>query len=65
MTSRSDISPEDVGRMARMLGLSITPADHPEVTHRFTALLDQLQRLDELDVDSVDPSAIFPKEAGA
>ncbi|MSQ10883.1 MAG: hypothetical protein EXR52_07785 [Dehalococcoidia bacterium] len=65
MTTGPDISSEDISLMARVLGLSITPADLPEVTHRVTALLDQLQRLDGLDLESADPSAIFPKEAGA
>lgn len=65
MTTNNDVTSDDVRQMATTLGLTISAADLPEVTHRFTALLDQLQKLDGLDLDAADPSAIFPKEAGA
>ncbi len=65
MPDQHDVTADDVRQMAQTLGLTITDADLPEVTHRFTALLDQLQQLNGLDLDSADPSAIFPREAGA
>ena len=45
--------------MAITLGLTIDPAELAEVTHRFGALLAQLERLNDLPLDDVDPVAVF------
>lgn len=49
----------DIQVMATALGLSIDPAELAEVTHRFGALLVQLERLNDLPLDDVDPVAVF------
>jgi len=65
VATNRDVTETEVLQMAETLGLSISAGDLPEVTHRFSALLEQLRKLDGLDLDAADPSAIFPKEAGA
>ncbi len=51
----SELSPEQVLAMAEVLGLSMSAEDLAEVTHRLNALLDALEPLRELALDSVEP----------
>ncbi len=58
----SNLSKEDVKSLAQALGLTIEDEELEEVTHRFTALMLELNRLDQTDLGSVDPLPIFPTE---
>lgn len=55
------IMPEDLRTLARGLGLEIPEENLAEVTYRFTALMDQLNRLHQVDLTVVDPRPIFPE----
>lgn len=41
----ADLSPQEVRSMAQAIGIPITEADLPEVTHRLNAILEQLSSL--------------------
>jgi hypothetical protein len=59
----SDLSQEDVRRLARGLGLAIPEENLAEVTYRYTALLAELNKLKETDLAGVDPSPVFSAES--
>ena len=56
----SDLSHEEVQRLAHGLGLTIPEGDLEDVTARFTALMLELNKLSDIDLSGVDPSPIFP-----
>ena len=56
----SDLSQEEVQRLAHGLGLTIPESDLEDVTARFTALMLELNKLSDIDLSGVDPSPIFP-----
>jgi hypothetical protein len=56
----SDLSQEDVRRLAHGLGLTIPGDDLAEVTYRFTALMEELNKLAGTDLSGTDPLPIFP-----
>jgi hypothetical protein len=58
----SGLTPEHVQAMAAAVGLSLTGDDLTEVTHRLNGLLEALQPLDDLPLDSVEPLPILPDE---
>ena len=58
----SDLSEDDVRRLAYGLGLTIPDEDLSEVTYRYTALLEELNKLRETDLTGVDPSPMAPFE---
>ena len=60
----SELSTDDVRRLARGLGLTIFDEDLAEVTYRFTALMEELNRLAGVDLSGMDPLPIFPVEGG-
>ncbi len=51
-----------IRELARLAGISIADEDVPEVTNRFSSLMDELERLKELDLSGVQPVTIFPEE---
>ena len=53
---------DDVRRLAYSLGLAIPNEDLAEVTYRFTALMEELNKLEGTNLSGVDPSPIFPFE---
>ena len=55
-----NISPEQVQAMAQLVGIPIADADLPEVTNRFGSLMQELAQLQDLDLDGIEPAAIFP-----
>ena len=55
-----DLSIEQVRKMADLVGISIDASDLPEVTNRFASLMQELDRLRELDLEGIEPVAIFP-----
>lgn len=57
----NDDSPEErVKMLATLVGVPIDDADLPEVANRFASLMEELDRLRDLDLDGIEPVAIFP-----
>ena len=56
-----DDSPEDrVKMLADLVGIPIDAADLPEVANRFASLMQELDRLRDLDLEGIEPVSIFP-----
>ena len=55
-----NISPEQVQAMAQLVGIPIADSDLPEVANRFGSLMQELAQLQDLDLDGIEPAAIFP-----
>jgi hypothetical protein len=51
----ADLTTDQVGALAAALGLSATPDDVAEVTHRLNALIEALAPLAELPLEKVEP----------
>ena len=51
----SDLTTEQVGALAAALGLPVTPEDVAEVTHRLNALIEALEPLAALPLETVEP----------
>ena len=59
------VSKDDVTYLARLYGLHIREDDLVEVTFRLNALLEETERLNELDLSRVEPIPMFlPIEEG-
>ena len=57
----TDNSPEgQVRLLAGLVGIPIDDADLPEVANRFGSLMQELDRLRELDLEGLEPVTIFP-----
>ncbi len=54
-----DLTEEEVRALARGLGLDIPNDVLPEVTFRFTALMQELGKLDRDSLSSIDPRPLF------
>ena len=61
----ADFSHEQVRMLADLVGIPIDDAELPEVANRFASLMQELDRLRELDLEGVEPVAIFPDTIGA
>ena len=59
MTS-ANISEEQVQTLADLVGIPIDAADLPEVANRFSSLMRELARLQDMDLEGIKPVAIFP-----
>ena len=46
--------------LADLVGIPIDDADVPEVANRFASLMQELDRLRDLDLEGIEPVAIFP-----
>ena len=53
-------SHEQVRMLAELVGIPIDDADVPEVANRFASLMQELDRLRDLDLEGIEPVAIFP-----
>ena len=53
---------DQVRQLATLAGIEINEEEVPEVTNRFQSLILELDRLKELDLDGIEPVAIFPDE---
>ena len=51
---------ERVRMLAELVGISIDDSDLPEVANRFGTLMQELDRLRELDLEGLEPVTIFP-----
>jgi hypothetical protein len=56
----AELTHDDVERMAQLLGLPIGPEDLPEVTYRLGALVEELEKLTQLDLNQEEPIPLFP-----
>ena len=54
-----------VSELARLAGIEIADDELDEVTNRFSSLMEELDRLKELDLTNIHPVAIFPEEGQA
>lgn len=48
--------------LASLVGIEIADDELDEVTNRFRSLMQELDRLKDLDLDGIIPVAIFPEE---
>ena len=53
---------ERVRQLAELAGITVADEDLAEVANRFASLMDELDRLIELDLSNVQPVVIFPEE---
>ncbi len=51
-----------VRELARLVGITIAEEEVSEVANRFHSLVEELERLKELDLVGVEPEVIFPEE---
>ncbi len=58
------IDKDTVNELARLAGIEILADELEEVTNRFKSLMQELDRLKDLDLDNVLPVSIFPEEGG-
>ena len=56
------VDKDTVSEMARLAGIEIADDELDEVTNRFASLMQELDRLKELDLANVQPVAIFPED---
>ena len=59
------IDKNTVSELARLAGIEIADDELDEVTNRFSSLIQELDRLKELDLENIHPVAIFPEEGQA
>ena len=55
-----NISTAQVQMLAGLVGIPVDDADLPEVANRFSSLMQELERLQDLELDGIEPVAIFP-----
>ena len=51
-----------VSELAHLAGINITDDELDEVTSRFTSLMQELDRLKDLDLGNIIPAVIFPED---
>ena len=56
------VDKDTVSELARLAGITISDDELDEVTNRFSSLMQELDRLKELDLADIHPVAIFPEE---
>ncbi|MCY3691227.1 MAG: hypothetical protein OXI54_11330 [Chloroflexota bacterium] len=56
----TNASEMQVKMLAELVGIPIDDAEVPEVANRFTSLMQELDRLRDLDLEGIEPVAIFP-----
>ena len=49
-----------VRSLADLVGIPIDDAELPEVANRFASLIQELDRLRDLDLEGIEPVSIFP-----
>lgn len=59
------IDKETVTELARLAGIEIASDELEEVTSRFDSLMQELDRLKELDLANIHPVTIFPEDGVA
>ena len=56
---------DTVNELARLAGIEIAEDELDEVTNRFSSLIQEMDRLKELDLANIHPVAIFPEDGEA
>ena len=59
------VDKETVTELARLAGIEISRDELGEVTNRFDSLMQELDRLKELDLAYIHPVTIFPEDGEA
>ena len=54
-----------VSELARLAGIEISDDELDEVTNRFSSLIQEMDRLKDLDLSNIHPVAIFPENGEA
>ena len=54
-----------VSELARLVGIEISDDELDEVTNRFSSLIQEMDRLKDLDLTNIHPVAIFPEDGEA
>ena len=54
-----------VNELARLAGIVISDDELDEVTNRFSSLIEEMDRLKDLDLANIHPVAIFPEDGEA
>ncbi len=54
------MSETQVRNLAELVGIPIDEAELPEVVNRFSSLMQELDRLRDLDLEGIEPVSIFP-----
>ena len=49
--------------LARLVGISISEEDLPEVANRFSSLMTELDTLTEIELSAIQPESVFPDES--
>ncbi|MCE2500722.1 MAG: hypothetical protein J4G13_07655 [Dehalococcoidia bacterium] len=62
--ANGDMSVEQVRMLADLVGISIDETELPEVANRFASLMQELDRLRDMDLEGVEPVTIFPDADG-
>ena len=55
------VDKDTVSELARLAGITISDDELDEVTNRFSSLMEELDRLKELDLADIHPVVIFPE----
>ena len=53
---------DQIRGLARLVGISISEEDLPEVANRFLSLMTELNGLTEMDLAEIQPVSVFPDE---
>ena len=56
----ANISTAQVKMLAGLVGVPVDDADLPEVANRFSSLMQELERLQDLELEGIEPVSIFP-----
>ena len=56
---------DTVNELARLAGIEIAEDELDEVTNRFSSLMQEMDRLKELDLADIHPVPIFPEDGEA
>ncbi len=56
----ANISTAQVKMLAGLVGVPVDDADLPEVANRFSSLMQELERLQDLDLEGIEPVSVFP-----
>jgi len=51
-----------VNELARLAGIEISDDELDEITNRFSSLIEEMDRLKDLDLANIHPVAIFPED---
>ena len=59
------VDKQTVSELARLAGIEISDDELDEVTNRFSSLIQEMDRLKDLDLANIHPVAIFPEDGEA